>query len=78
MFDSRSWRTHVVGGVAAMLLTLFAERGAHRVDALADALQLTDPEFSRDDTQQLVNKALSELYASELIEFVPDAPATPA
>ena len=56
-----------------MLLTLLAERGAYRLDALADVLQLADSELSRDDMQELVDKALSELCGNDLIEFVPEA-----
>lgn len=53
-----------------MLLTLFAERGAHRLDALVDALELTDAGLSHADAQALVDKALSELQGCGLIEFV--------
>ncbi len=75
VFDSRSWRTHVVGGAAAMLLTLFAERGAQRVDSLADALELADAGFSPAEAQALVDKALSELRGCDLIETVAAASA---
>ncbi len=70
VFDPRSWRTHLVGGAAAMLLTLFAERGAHRVDALVDALDLAGAGFSPEEAQALVDKALSELHGCDLIERV--------
>ncbi len=69
VFDPRSWRTHIVAGAAAMLLTLFAERGAHRLVALVDALELTDAGLSPADAQALVERALSELHGCDLIEF---------
>ena len=71
VFDSRSWRTHIVGSAAAMLLTLFAERGAQRLDSLADALDLSSAGFSPTDAQALVDKALSELRGCDLIETAP-------
>lgn len=70
VFDARSWRTHIVGGAAAMLLTLFAERGAQPLDALVDALDLADSSIPADEARALVDKALSELHGCELIEFV--------
>lgn len=76
VFDSRSWHTHVVGGAAAMLLTLFAERGAQRADSLVDALGLVDAGFSTTEAQALVNKALSELHGCDLIETVAAAAAS--
>ncbi len=76
VFDSRSWRTHIVGSAAAMLLTLFAERGAHRLDSLVDALELADAGFSAAEAQALVDKALSELQSCELIETAVVEPAS--
>jgi len=75
VFDPHSLRTHIVGGAAAMLLTLFGERGAQRVDSLVDALQLTEAGFSPDDGRALVERALSELRGSHLIESVGGDPA---
>ena len=75
VFEPRSWRTHIVGGAAAMLLTLFAERGAQPVVALVDALDLADSSFPANEARALVDKALSELHGCELIEFV-DTPAS--
>jgi PqqD family protein of HPr-rel-A system len=70
VFDPQSWRTHIVGGAAAMLLTLFADRGAQRVDALVETLELAEVGFSSQEAQMLVQKALSELLGCDLIEFV--------
>lgn len=74
VFEPRSWRTHIVGGAAAMLLTLFAEQGAHRVDDLAEALDLAGAGFSPQEARALVDKALSELHACDLIERVVSTP----
>lgn len=68
VFDPRSWRTHIVDGAAAMLLTLLVEHGAHRVDGLADALDLADAGLSSREAQALVDRALSELQGCDLIE----------
>jgi PqqD family protein of HPr-rel-A system len=70
VFDPQSWRTHIVGGAAAMLLTLFAERGAQRLDALVETLELAEAGFSSEEAQMLVEKALSELLGCDLIELV--------
>ncbi len=75
VFDPHSWRTHIVGGAAAMLLTLFSERGAQRVESLMDALELDEAGFSRDEGRGLVERALSELHGSNLIENVAVDPA---
>jgi len=69
VFDPDSWRTHIVAGAAAMLLTLFAERGAQRLDALVEALGLAEAGVSPHDAQMLVDKALSELHGCHLIQF---------
>ncbi len=69
VFDPYSWRTHVVSGAAALLLTLFAERGSQKISELADALGLAQAGFPDDEAEALVDKALSELHACDLIEF---------
>jgi len=75
VFDSRSWRTHVVSGAAAMLLTLFSERGGQPADSLVDALELVDAGLSRAEAQMLVDRALVELAQCALVEGV-DLPST--
>lgn len=69
VFDPRSWKTHVVSGAAALLLTLFAERGAQRVGDLAGELGLARAGFDEPQARALVEKALSELLACDLVEF---------
>lgn len=73
VFDPRSWRTHVVGGAAAMLLTLFAERGAQRTDSLVGALGLDDAGLPTDDVRAIVDKAISDLHGCDLVELVDGA-----
>lgn len=70
VYDPHTWRTHIVSGAAAMLLALFAERGQQAVATLADALALDDVGFSPREAGTLVDRALAELRACELIEFV--------
>ncbi len=69
VFDPRSWRTHIVGSAAALLLTLFAERGAQPLASLADALELAEAGFDPLEAQALIDKALSELRGCDLIEY---------
>ena len=70
VFDPRSWRTHLVGSAAALLLTLFTERGAQPLASLADALGLAEAGFDADEAKGLIDKALSELRGCDLIEYV--------
>lgn len=70
VFDTRSWRTHIVGGAAAMLLTLLDGRGVHPLESLVDALGFAESGFRDDEARALVDKAICELQACDLIELV--------